>query len=203
LEVVDMALPSYVRTAKIEGDLLGATIAWEWAWSENSVPPNVIPAGQYCIVTNQSIENKPAVPPNQGQLTLTPSVTCGSETVVLDPITLTVGVNFVEPAPPCCFGAPPSCELFWEDCYLCNEWTQEWAGGYANYTYIYRAKLLSAPDGADVTWRFVFNDEEIPVISNGNVAEVHTPMDTGHGDLYATYMGVECGPISMDLVYGS
>ena len=97
-----MNFPTYTKIAKVEGNLKGATIAWEWTWSENSAPPNVVPAGQYCIVTNQSIENKPAVPPNQGVLTLDPSVVCGSGVVNLDPITLTIGLNFIDPGQPCC-----------------------------------------------------------------------------------------------------
>ena len=104
--------------------------------------------------------------------------------------------------PPC--SPVAACNLKWENGYLTDNWTQEWVGGDANYEDVFRAKLLSAPDGADVTWRLVFNGEDVPVQSSGNIVEVRTPLGgAGNGELYATYMGVECGPILVDLFYGS
>jgi len=106
-----MALPYYTKLAKIEGDLTGATIDWDWEWSEDSEPPNVVPLGQRCIVTTDAIEDKPAVLPNQGTLTLIPSVTCNANTVELSPISLTISLNFVEPPAPCCLAAEGPPEL--------------------------------------------------------------------------------------------
>ena len=99
-----MNLPTYTKIAKVEGNLKGATLTWDWEWSGASPAPNVFPLGPGCIVTNQAIGPRPFVMPNSGVLTLTPKLMCGENVTELSPLTLNVGFNFVEPSQPCCVG---------------------------------------------------------------------------------------------------
>lgn len=121
-----MQFSTYTKVAKIEGNLQGAQVTWDWSWSgtEHGIPaPNVLPSGEFCLVTNQAIENKPYVLPNAGVLTLTPSLVCGEgESLMLDPITLNVGLSFVGPESPCCVGMIdpsecPPCECAYTQLY--------------------------------------------------------------------------------------
>ena len=99
-----MNFPSYTKIAKVEGNLKGATISWESEWNGPQPAPNVLPSGEFCMVTNQAVEGMPFVMPNSGVLTLRPKVVCGENVMELDPLTLNVGLNFVEPKQPCCVG---------------------------------------------------------------------------------------------------
>lgn len=97
----------YTKIAKVEGNLKGATLTWEWEWSgtEHGIAsPNVFPLRDSVIVTNKAIGAMQEVPPNSGVLTLTPVISCDESTLELEPIVLTVGLDFVEPAGPCCPG---------------------------------------------------------------------------------------------------
>jgi hypothetical protein len=107
-----MNLPTYLKVVGIEGNLKGADVTWDWSWSgtEHGIaPPNIYPDKDRCIVTNDAFAGFSAVPPNAGVLTLMPKITCGSSEVLdLNPITLTVGLSFVEPVPPCCIDTQAS-----------------------------------------------------------------------------------------------
>ena len=96
-------LPSYTKIAKVEGNLKGAELTWNWTWSEANrgvAPPNVFPLRDSVVVTNKAIGAMDEVMPNAGVLTLTPVVTCGKGILELEPIKLEVGLSFVEPPRP-------------------------------------------------------------------------------------------------------
>jgi hypothetical protein len=91
-------------------------LTWEWEWSgtEHGIAgPNVFPLRDSVVVTNKAIGAMSEVPPNSGVLTLTPVITCDEGVQELEPIVLTVGLNFVEPVV-CCVGSsgsgPGNCE---------------------------------------------------------------------------------------------
>jgi hypothetical protein len=120
---------SYLKVAGIDGIGTGSTVDWAVDWSGNLPAPNVFPRGNKCLVTNESIAGQPYQTPSSGVLTLTPTVMCGDESVELDPITLVIEIEFVEPTPPCC---PSLIRLtinvdFWY---------------YAQFNHIYTAELL-------------------------------------------------------------
>lgn len=96
-----MTIPSYFYKVKIQGQLNGATVSWESSFTGDT-SPNLIWGQDFVIVTNQAMGGHSAQSPCPGVLTLTPTVLCGSEIMEeLEPITLTVGMSYVEPPLPC------------------------------------------------------------------------------------------------------
>lgn len=183
----------FIYHGAVNGELCGADVTW----TQEFTPLDGYSAEDRPVVTVQDHHvyvTAPLVggaseygPVSPGVLTLTPTVRGQDGDVALEPLILSVLLT----------------ALFWEDGYLTDAWTLEWMGGYANYTYTYRAKLVGVPDDAGVVWRFTLDGEELPIVTNGNTAEVQTPLGAGHGELYATYIGVEYGPLPIDLTYGS
>lgn len=120
-----MSFPSYTKVAKVEGNLNGASVTWNWTWNgAEGCAPNVIPDKDFCIVTNQALAGTQATGLASGILTLTPTVACGEDKMELNSITLTVGLNFVEPSQPCCVGMIDP-----EDCPPCTQTYFQFSGG--------------------------------------------------------------------------
>jgi WD40 repeat protein len=119
-----MKFPAYTKIAKVEGDLKGADLTWEWEWSgtEHGIAgPNVFPLRDSVVVTNKAIGAMSEVPPNSGVLTLTPVITCdGGSEMRLDALVLTVGLSFVNPNAPCCVGVEGGGSG--QDCNMYSPW---------------------------------------------------------------------------------